>query len=113
MERETPITFAPALRKDFVTNVPSPPLAPVTTAIFPSSEFMLDSLFSRRPRHTKFRVQGQAAAREDGLPGDVRSFIGCQESKHRCDFLRGCGVSDGDVALDFTPRLWIVNPSFV
>src|SRR5215472_4331401 len=101
MERETPITVAPALRNDSVTNEPSPPLAPVTTAILPSSEFMFRSSFSGRPRNTKFGIQRESAAGEDRLPGDVRSFVRGQERKDRGDFLRGRRVSDRDMAFDF------------
>src|ERR1051325_9786319 len=107
MERDTPITVAPAVRNNSVTNEPSPPLAPVTTTILPSSDFMFGSSFSRRPRHAKFGIQRETAAREDRLAGDVRSFIRGQERKDRGDFVRGRRVSDGDVAFDFTTGLRI------
>src|SRR5215467_11935660 len=64
MDRDTPMTFAPAFRNDSVTNVPSPPLAPVTIVILPSSAFILNpyspddhatrnSGYSVRPPHAK------------------------------------------------------------
>src|SRR4051812_46509134 len=110
IERDTPTTRAPAARKASVTNVPRPPLAPVTIAILPSSALML---FPRRPRHAKFRVQRQAAAREDRLPGDVRRFVRRQECKHRRDLVRIGRMPHRDVALDLAAGLRAVDPGLV
>src|ERR1041384_3180451 len=111
MDRETPMTFAPEFRNDSVTYVPSPPLAPVTIVILPSIEFILGHLFSGRPCHTKFGIERQAATCEDGLPGDVRSLVRCQERKNRSDLVRCSGVSHWDVAFHLATGLGIVDPS--
>src|SRR6516225_1653792 len=113
MDRETPMTFAPAFRNDSVTNVPSPPLAPVMIVILPSSEIIFGHLFPRRPCHTKFRIERQAATCEDGLPGDVRSLVRRQERKYRSDLVRCSGMAHRDMAFHFAAGFGIVDPSSV
>src|SRR5450432_371751 len=113
MERDTPITLAPAARNASVTKLPRPPFAPVISVTLPSSGFMFSSSLSRRPRHAELGIEGQPAAREYRLSGNVRCFIGCQEREHGSDFVGFSRTTHRNVALHFARCLRVVNPRFV
>src|ERR1041385_2574639 len=55
MDRDTPIPGGPAARNAFVTELPSPPFAPVISATLPPSELMIYSPDDHATRNSGYR----------------------------------------------------------